>query len=85
MNLTPKSATEVRAVRGWMTVRQLELLWVSSKSTKRISSSRPSEPGVEGGEEFDASQGLCGREGRFGARESPGKTSWLKSDAVDDP
>src|SRR6516165_2387202 len=31
----------------------------------------PPERGVEGGEEFDARQGLCGRKGRFGARDVP--------------
>src|SRR6516165_2855400 len=31
----------------------------------------PPERGVEGGEEFDARQGLRGRKGRFGARDVP--------------
>src|SRR5262249_62262394 len=41
--LTPKYATEVRAVRGRMTVRlrRLEPFWASSKSTKCTSSWRP--------------------------------------------
>ena len=53
---------------------------MSSKSTKCTSSSRPPEPGVKGGEEFDASQGLCGRKSALALGMSPGKTSWLKSD-----
>jgi hypothetical protein len=54
-----------------MTVRRLEPLWVSSKSFEMHLLLAPPEHGVEGGEEFDARQGLCGRKGRFGARDIP--------------
>jgi hypothetical protein len=63
VNLTPKSATEVRAVRGRMTVRvrRLEPFWASSKSTKCTSSSR-------------APRTRRGR--RRGVRRSPGVARW---------